>query len=168
MPTVTHETFCARIVSELTNQLTALTTGSGEVADFARNIRPVGSPRLEFPIIEGEEEEEGGGEEVFEYDTHEPDAAFQHKDAQWPGVVLEVSYTQKRKDLKYLADDYIVGSNGNIGVVVGLDIEYGQFKRATLSVWRPEYVKEDGQEYLIARQTVMDQVKPLGAWNWAL
>ncbi len=74
---------------------------------------------------------------------HEPDAVFEHIDAQYPGVVIEVSFTQKKKDLARLADSYILGSEGNIRVVVGLDIEYktsskDPSKRATISMWRPK------------------------------
>ena len=39
---------------------------------------------------------------------------------QYPGVVIEVSYSQKRKDLPLVAKDYIIGSKGSIGVVVGI------------------------------------------------
>jgi len=40
--------------------------------------------------------------------------------------------------LARLADDYICGSDGNISVVLGLDIEYGVgSKRASISTWRP-------------------------------
>jgi hypothetical protein len=44
---------------------------------------------------------------------HEPDAVFEHLEAQYPGVVIEASFTQKRKDLPRLADSYILGSDGN-------------------------------------------------------
>jgi len=47
--------------------------------------------------------------------------------------VIEVLYLQKRKDLERLADDYILGSDSDIRVVVGLDIEYKTGKKAPLS-----------------------------------
>jgi hypothetical protein len=87
------------------------------------------------------------------------DAQFRHEGAQYPGVVIEVSYTQKRKDLAYIAEDYILGSNGNIRVVIGLDVEYNNSKKATLSVWRPSIVKnKDGEPELVVEQTVVDEV----------
>jgi hypothetical protein len=65
--------------------------------------------------------------------------------------------TQKRKDLPRLADDYILGSDGNICAVIGLDIEY-RGKMATLSVWRPRFsINEDGEEELEDEQTVINQ-----------
>jgi hypothetical protein len=60
--------------------------------------------------------------------------------ADYPGIVIETSFSQKRKDLPKLAEDYILGSIGNITVVIGLDIEYWKAKRATFSMWRPEWV----------------------------
>jgi hypothetical protein len=53
---------------------------------------------------------------------------------------------------------YILGSNGNIRVVVGLDIEY-LGKTATLSIWHPKFlIDNDGKEELQAEQTVTNQV----------
>jgi hypothetical protein len=59
--------------------------------------------------------------------------------------VLEVSYSQDGKDLRKLASDYILGSNGDIKAVIGIDINYG--KASTVSLWRPNYIKEAGQEF---------------------
>lgn len=79
--------------------------------------------------------------------------------AQYPGVIIEVSYSQKRKDLPRLADDYILGSDRDIRVVIGIDVEYNASKEATLSVWRPQIVMNDaGEGELCAMQTVADQV----------
>ena len=90
----------------------------------------------------------------------EPDAQFQHRDAEYPGVVLEVSYSQYGKDLTKLAWDYIQYSNGDIKVVISIDIKYSNSKEATLSVWRPRYIREDGEELKIleAEESIMSQV----------
>jgi hypothetical protein len=83
----------------------------------------------------------------------EPDTSFWHDDAVYPGVIIEISYSQKRKTLGRLAEDYLLDSDGSVQVVVGLDIEYGRkgsckstsrkstsrkstSRKATLSVWR--------------------------------
>ena len=51
---------------------------------------------------------------------------------------MVIEHSQQKKDLTKLADDYILGSDGNVSVVVGLDIESsGNSKRATVSIWRP-------------------------------
>jgi len=90
--------------------------------------------------------------------TREPDAEFKHEDACWPGVIIEVSYSQKTKALPRVADNYILETNGNIRVVVGLDLDY-KTKKATVSMWRPKYVTtQQGEVDLMAAQTVDRQV----------
>ena len=65
-------------------------------------------------------------------------------------MVLEVSYSQDGKNLKKLACDYILRSNG--------DINDG--KESTVSLWGPNYVKEEDEEFEIleVRQDVSRQV----------
>jgi hypothetical protein len=142
MPTLLHETFIANVVEEIQAQLKSIESVS---AAFAKEISSGGSASIKF-IDE-------------EYGKHDPDAQFQHSKAQYPGVVIEVSYSQKRKDLARLADDYILGSDSDIRVVVGLDIEYNANKEAALSIWRPDIeTNEAGEKELVARQTVINQV----------
>jgi hypothetical protein len=171
MPTSTHEFFRSSIVLEIQRQLGTIANRTGKIAEFAHAVKYAGSPRLQFPADEasadrednsrdGREEEDEEEHASLKYDCHKPDAAFKHIDAQWPGIVIEVSFSQKEKELKDLAEDYILGSDGNIQVVIGLNIEYKQSKKATFSVWRPQYVKhEDGQEYFVSMQIISDQVR---------
>jgi len=84
----------------------------------------------------------------------DPDAMSKHCDARWPGVIIKVSYSLKKKAMPYLADDYILGTNGGVHVVVGLDIGY-KTKRGS-----PSYVKnEKGQLELEATQTLYHQAR---------
>ena len=142
MPTTLHEEFITSIVEEIQVQLRSIQDRS---AEFANEIRPGGSASIKFTDEE--------------YGKHDPDAQFRHSKAQFPGVVIEVSYSQKRKDLERLADDYILGSDSDIRVVVGLDIEYKTGKKATLSVWRPNIItNEAGEKELVAQLVVANQV----------
>jgi hypothetical protein len=86
--------------------------------EFAKETRSGGSVSIKFADEE--------------YGKHDSDAQFHHSKAQFLGIVIEVSYSQKRKDLERLADDYILGSDSDIRVVVGLDMEYKTGKNATL------------------------------------
>lgn len=63
-----------------------------------------------------------------------------HQDAQYTGLAVEVVYPQKAKDIPRLADDYILGSDGNIMMVVGLDLEYKRLYSAKAYIWRPQYI----------------------------
>ncbi|KAF2752754.1 hypothetical protein EJ05DRAFT_515416 [Pseudovirgaria hyperparasitica] len=142
MPTNLHKIFIIRIVEEIQVQLESFQDTS---AEFAKEIMSGGSASIKFTDEE--------------YGKHDPDAQFRHSKAQFPGVVIEVSYSQKRKDLERLADDYILGSDSDIRVVVGLDIECKTGKKATLSVWRPNIITNETQEKeLVAQSVVANQV----------
>lgn len=90
----------------------------------------------------------------------QPDAQFQDKDTAYPGVVVEVSYSQDGKDLAKLAQDYILYSNGDIKAVIGLDINYGG-RESTVSLWRPKYPHKENQdlEDLESRQDIARKVR---------
>jgi hypothetical protein len=145
MLTVLHETIIYSVVEELQLQLRSIASSRSRSAEFAQEVEAGGSATIDFADSE--------------YGRHDPDAQFRHSRAQYPGVVIEVSYSQKRRDLARLADDYILGSDGDIRAVVGLDVEYRGSKKATISVWRPQIVSNGaGEGELIAVQAVTDQV----------
>jgi hypothetical protein len=62
---------------------------------------------------------------------HVPDIRFHHKDTTWPGIIIEVSYSQKRKSLVDLAENSQLGSDGGIRLIVGMDLEYKKLKEAS-------------------------------------
>jgi hypothetical protein len=106
-------------------------------ADFARGIITSGSPK------------------VTDEGRHKPDGSFRHREARRLSVIIEVSHSQKRKDLPYLADDYILGSKGLTQLVIGIDLEYQEKKgkEAKVIIWRPRYLEEDGMTTFKATQT---------------
>ncbi|KAH6668978.1 hypothetical protein B0J14DRAFT_674532 [Halenospora varia] len=84
---------------------------------------------------------------------------FQYRDAAWPGVVIEVAHSQKRKSLVGLTDNYILGSYGGIGVVVSLDFDYKKSKEALISVWRlKNSMNNDGEVEREVEQVVDNQL----------
>jgi hypothetical protein len=144
MPSYLHETIVASVVEDIGMQLRARASGSGPVAEFTRMIRSNGSASITFADPK--------------FGRHDPDASFKHLSARYPGVVIEVSYSQKRGDLRRLADDYILGSDGSIRLVIGIDIGYNN-KCATVSTWRPKFqVNDAGKEEFVAHQTLSNQV----------
>jgi hypothetical protein len=149
MPTALHETFCAEVVSEITRQLDTIKNSGCSEAAFVREIKPFASSRIELP-----ENENGMKTSIL----REPDASFGHTEAQYPGVVIEIAYSQKRQAVRDLADDYILCTDGSINVVVCLDIEYQKSKQATISIWRPEYRLEAGKEVFVASLVVDQEV----------
>ena len=94
---------------------------------------------------------------------HVPDASFWHEDAEYPGVIIEVAYSQKRKKLGRLAEDYLLDSDASVQVVIGLDIEYGNkgSRKATLSVWRTHVAHTANGDELRVVQEIVDEVCPI-------
>ncbi|KAI2617194.1 hypothetical protein GGR54DRAFT_217956 [Hypoxylon sp. NC1633] len=135
-----HEFVVEEFKVQIQDQLSVLRQSNDQVAaDFARKIKSRGSPK-----VVGEEQE-----------RHVPDGSFTHKDSTEHGVILEVSNSQKRRELSFLADDYILGSNGLIQLVIGIDLEYRKTKgmEAKVITWRPKRIEADGTTILEAAQT---------------
>jgi hypothetical protein len=86
-----------------------------------------------------------------------PDASFRHRSMRYPRVIIEVSYSQRRKPLEYLADSYITDSLGNVGVVIGLDLGYNDSRESKVMVWRPKFT-EEGETTILASELVFSQV----------
>ena len=145
--------FTAQVVKLIELHLQRLSddTFRPEIAAIARSIAHLSTTDIELM---------GDPSDDRIYPTHSPDASFICRGAGYPCVVIETSFSQKRKDLPDLAEDYIIGSCGNIRLVVGLDIEYRSSKRATVSVWESqEGFDEDGVPYLCAIKIVNDEVR---------
>jgi hypothetical protein len=141
MPTPVHEFLSNAVAIEIYENLKAFQQSPNREGQFANRIKNGGSSRifLREDVVERETEPSGATLK------REPDAQFQHQAAAYPGVVLEVSYSQDGKDLDKLAWDYIQYSKGDIKAVIGLDINYGS-KPSTVSLWRPKLVREEGEE----------------------
>ena len=151
MPTGVHELFIDGVEDAIRSQLKAIRSGSDKAARFAQKVRPARSTKIYFPV---------DGSPSSTKSKHEPDASFWHKDARYPGVIVEVAYSRKKKRLGRLAEDYLLDSNAGVQVVVGLDIEYGKkgSRKATLSMWRTRVVSTTDGNELRAVQEIADDV----------
>jgi len=151
MPTGIHEMFIAGVEEAIYSQLKLIRDGSNGAAVFARKVHPARSTEIYFPVDDALPSTKS---------KHEPDASFWHEDAKFPGVIIEVAYSQKRKKLGRLAEDYLLDSDASVKVLVGLDIEYGNkgSRKATLSVWRTRVAHTaDGDELRVV-QEIADEV----------
>lgn len=151
MPSPVHDTFCARIVDEISRQLRQFQENDGPLADFAKQIEHFASSRILIP------EDTHDGKHKFS--RREPDASFGHHRALYPGVIVEVCYSQKSKRISHLADDYILNTDGSVNVVIALDIDYKGSNKATITVWRPEYARINDVEEFRAAAVIEAQVR---------
>ncbi|OAG38289.1 hypothetical protein AYO21_07515 [Fonsecaea monophora] len=108
-----EEAFCKFVQKELTQ----LCLGDPKEKEFVEQI----VNGRHAPLKEGE------------FGTHSPDAQFRHVEAKYPGVILEVAYSQKTKSLSELAHIYITEGTK---LVVGLDQDYPRSKKIMLRTWK--------------------------------
>ncbi|CZT13825.1 uncharacterized protein RAG0_17316 [Rhynchosporium agropyri] len=145
MPGPLHESLQSYITQAILSQLDTIAQSDSPSAKFAVEIENSASAE----IVSKDPR----------YGSHQPDASFQHFDAQFPGAIFEVSHSQQGKDLSRLADAYILGSDADIRVVVGINVEYKGSKKASISIWRPHIgVNAVGEKELSVVQTVKDKL----------
>jgi hypothetical protein len=150
MPSAIHEAFIRLFEDAIESQLKVLADGFSvydkRAADETRRIQKSGSTTLEY--TQPKLEDDLLGDNVTPVIVrHSPDASFKHPDVGWraPGLVVEISYSQRSEKLARLADSYITNSEHRIKCVVALDVKYASQKQkgshddktATVSVWRP-------------------------------
>ncbi|KAJ5507054.1 hypothetical protein N7527_009197 [Penicillium freii] len=146
MPSPLHDLFCAEVVSKILNQLTELQKSDEAFGDFARKIKHLSTSRIRLPNDTNNREQT--------YSERCPDASFIHEHAKYPGVIIEVCYSQKVRAAADLADDYILDTNASVNAVIALNIEYRGSKKATISVWRPHKITVDGVKELEAKAVI--------------
>ncbi|KAH5618965.1 hypothetical protein HBI23_245930 [Parastagonospora nodorum] len=147
MPTETHERFIDAVEDDIRSQLKKVRNGTGRKAAFARKVHPARSTEIRFDASA-----------LSSKSKYEPDASFRHDDARYPGVIIEVAYSQKKTRLGRLAENYLLDSDANVRVVVGLDIAYSnESRKATLSLWRPQVIDTSDGPELRAVEVVMGE-----------
>ncbi|KAF2420943.1 hypothetical protein EJ08DRAFT_738443 [Tothia fuscella] len=141
MPSTIHEYLIESIKLSIHDQLKEIRRGSGMASDFAQKIYPAGSATISL-----------------QQSKYNPDASFKHRNARYPGVILEVAYSQSLKDLDRLAHTYLLDSNANIQAVVGINIQYGEdcCRKATLSVWRTRII---GDELIVIKEPADEEFR---------
>lgn len=166
MTTLTHEKVIAETVQNILLQRQKMIDNlPQDAAKFVQQIKWQGTSRIILRDEPGRKETSVDGNLI--YPKRCPDASFQYDSTKYPQVVLEVAYSQMEKNLPNIAESYIIGSAGNIRVVVGINLNYlrkntkgPKTKLATLSIWRPKFwLGDDGKKYLKAEQ-VIQQVSP--------
>ena len=136
--TSTHDIFTEFVIQKIKSQLKSVAREDTDIAAVLDLVRSESTSDVYLYRHEAIDER---------YSKHSLDASFAHAKSQYPSVVIETSYSQRQKDLTRLTDEYVSGSDGNIAMVLGLDIEYGVgSKKASLFIWRPRLVPDPEKE----------------------
>ncbi|KAK3363800.1 hypothetical protein B0T25DRAFT_597216, partial [Lasiosphaeria hispida] len=144
-----HEAVIRKYEALVTGQLNGIWQSDNQIAaDFAQGAVRMGSSKVA--------DEEGG--------SHCPDESH----ATELGVILEVSHSQQRQDLPFLADAYILGSCGLTQLVIGIDLEYqeNKGKEARVIAWRPKLTKKKGKTTLTTKK-VFESIFRNADWSLA-
>jgi hypothetical protein len=160
MPSFLHDTLAEGIGLDIGFWLENRVNYSDErTVAAAKGIIPAGTSIIDFPVAPGFPDKKG------------PDKSFQHQQCEFPGLVIEVAWSQRKLDLPWLADQYIQRSKGEIRTVVGVNLNdiYREKRRkgaktasadapATFSIWRAEFDNSNGQTRVSVKNSVRDQV----------
>ena len=139
----THE-YMRRMVDKLIeSQLTTIlkTTSNQDTKQLINGIISLGTSAIYFDDLK-----------TF----RSPDEQFRYEETRYPGVVIEVAYSQSFKKLRRKAFDLILNSDGKIQLVIGLDIKSQKSKSFNISAWRPGFFRFENQKALRVK-TVIDQ-----------
>jgi hypothetical protein len=143
MPSIIHEKVNQLISDSIKKQLATIeiTSNNESTKRLIQSISSTGS----------------GNIKLFDVDGHrEPDQQFAIEDCYYPGVVIEVAYSQSFEELERKADDLIVNSEGNIQLVIGLETE--SKKAFKISAWRPDFTRSENEnKNTVAMKTIIEQ-----------
>jgi hypothetical protein len=159
MPFLIHEIFTASVFAEIVSHIQQITKDPSrpDVAALARKICYSSAGDIQLNSLASDNSSS----------PRSPDASFRYINSKYPCVIIETSFSQKKRDSAYRADDYITDSYCNIKLVIGFDIEYSRSKRATVSVWQPKLnFEEDGTPYFSAEKIVNSKVRRLIVASW--
>ncbi|KAF4547074.1 Hypothetical protein D9617_61g013250 [Elsinoe fawcettii] len=150
MPTHMHELLVERVEDSIRSQLKSIASRQDRQASFAQKIIAARSSQVLLPHEKADSDDDDppgkkDSNQAIKYSKYEPDASFRHKDARYPGVIVEIAVTQKGKSLERLAENYLLDSDGSVQAVVGLNVERDKKGRleGLLSVWRTKTIKID-------------------------
>ncbi|KAF5553532.1 hypothetical protein FMEXI_2371 [Fusarium mexicanum] len=124
MPSTVHDFFVSFLGSAVMDKIRGIGRQNRRARAFTQSIQ--NGLTSNVILIDGDDKWE-----------QQPDSQFRHIGARYPGVVLEVALTQDAKGLRRVARRYIYHTDGQIKVVLGIDLN--KDKESTISVWKPTF-----------------------------
>ncbi len=144
MPTLLHEIIAEILRAWLFAQVQA---AFAKLRSRVRNGLPEWnssrSPALKF----------GEDADGSSYEGHTPDASLWVRKYRYPSLTIKVSYSQRLKDLRKVAEDCMLGSNGVITTVIGIDTKSNS--QTSIHVWQ---FHRDYEEHVCECKEVVDAV----------
>lgn len=134
-PGVVHDATNRGIADLIKQELGLVRNLGGTTGRFASQIYDIGSALIEVENL------------LFRH----PDTQFRYIPAKYPGVVLEISYSQAWKGVEERARKFILDSRGQIAVILNIDFpdqsdtNKPDSNKATLSIWRAHFSHETGE-----------------------
>lgn len=159
MPSYVHESLTSLLSASIERQLDKFRASDiAELALYTNDILNGGSADIRL--------EDGS--------RHQPDLQFATELSRFPGLIVEVAYSQSVKDngksLSRLAEKYVLQSSGNIKLVIGVTIKYDSHQghplsfKGNISLWQSSIVQDSGRLFLERQTIINDEV--LDPYNW--
>lgn len=125
MPSSTHDVFISSLVDHIKRWLEAVKTKQQEqhVEEVLSRIKFGSTSDLEIRVPR-ELTADAASPPASDTYIHSPDGQFLYRGHKHPPFVIEIGYSQKRKDLAGLAKHYYEESDGRIKTVLTVDLEY--------------------------------------------
>lgn len=113
----------------------------GPTGDFARGIIPLRSSDLEIIKMRPSHGDNDDDNNIRVFST-EPDEQFSHLRAPFPGIIIEVSVSQRWEQVKDKAEKLMRKAKGKVALVINIDYpDHVHSKEATVSVWRSKILQ---------------------------
>ncbi|KAL9117948.1 MAG: hypothetical protein Q9187_005512 [Circinaria calcarea] len=123
MPAEPHEYFGRELSQIIRKGLEMIRSGTDTAAEYAQVIRENSHTTIDLQLYGNS----------FQ---RSPDGSFRHIKARFPGVIIEVAYSQTRKEVETKVKSYIAGSKGAIRIVLIVDLDYPRLSKASISIWQ--------------------------------
>lgn len=159
MPSYLHDTVARRIGKAIDLELGSIRNKSSveDIINILDDLGPTSTSKLTLPAVDGH------------VDKKEPDEAWRYQHCKFPGVVMEVAWSQRKLELEDLVKRYITGSKGEIRTVIGWnlnDIYKGRANMelktslptasATFSVWQAKLDDDTSEATIDHITSVLD------------
>lgn len=137
-----HEVTIDKLASRLFQEkLSVIKQLDGPTGDFARGIHHLRISGLKIIKMRPSHGDNDDDNNIRVFCT-QPDEQFRHVRATLPGIIIEVSVSQKWEKIKDKAERLMRKAKGKVALVINIDYpDHVHSKEATVSVWRSEILQ---------------------------